>query len=474
MARVEKIDKWLDSAEKAVTNKSKTERDKSGPAPGSAPGSKTKESFRAFVPANELVQRIQLILKDSPDSPIFLGKKKLKVKERKKKLFRKKKYPDLTALRVDLNKLSAKGKADVLNRQKVRTDLKNYPEVPDLHVINAIYTYQDIPRLDKNAFVSQVSQSKLNEAQLSQLKKAIDEIVMAFHNGGLNVFNINWFVKIYIDYLNVYKGRLTHEYGAIEGRNDKQLTTLAKTIRSKQAAIVSLLGIKDKLGGIQRLSRKLNGTTYLSDSFDSIEIKKAAYAVQNGEPTKHIGNDRTAGKTLFVLTTILFLLARIPILKDLVESILKEIPDEDRGIQLRKRMVHTLMLMTDFEIAVAGEDKDQARSAGDNLYGYCLSTINNYTKSSILREQYEVDPYLKAIWIIKSADGLYSQQKYKEMLNQGYKFIELLSGDKNYLKEPLRETIVDIAKKYLYQLDSIMDYHGWLGKNETESWQNRD
>lgn len=473
MARVEKIDKWLDSAEKAITSKSKSGKDGAKPIPDAKSRSNKQETFKAFLPANELVHRIQLLLKECPDSPIFLGKRKLKVKERKKKLFRRKNYPDLTALRVDLNKLSANGKADILNRHKVRTDLKAYPEVPDLHVINAIYTYQDIPRQDKNAIVSQISQSKLNEAQLAQLKKAIDEIVMAFHNGGLNVFNVNWFIKIYIDYLNVYKGRLTYEYAAIEGRNDKQLVTIAKTIRAKQAALINLLSIKDKLGAISRLSRRLNGTTYLSESFDPIEIKKAVYAVQNGEPTKIIGQDRIAGKVVFVMITLLFLMARIPILKDLVESILTEIPDEDKAIQLRKRMVHTIILATEFEMAMAGEDKERARVAGDNLYGYCLATINHYTRSSVLKEQFEIDPYLKAIWIIKSADGLYTPQKYKEMLAQGYKLIETLSGDQNFLKEPHREAIVEIAKKYLYQLDTIMEYHGWLGKNEAESWQNR-
>ena len=212
----------------------------------------------------------------------------------------------------------------------------------------------------------------------------------------------------------------------------------------------------------------------MSMSRSHSEIKKAAYAVQNGEPTKTTFDDRTAAKTMFVLITVLFLLARIPILKDLIESILKEIPDEDRGIQLRKRMVHTLMLMTAFETAIAGIDKQRARDAGDALYGYCLATINQFTKGNVLKEQYEVDPYLKAIWVVKSADGLYAPQKYKEMISQGYEMINVISGEKNFLKEPLRETIVDIGNKYLYQLDSIMDTHGWLGKNESESWRNRE
>ncbi|MBU2515070.1 hypothetical protein KJ966_27435 [bacterium] len=473
MAKVEKIDKWLDSAEEEILAKSKKEG--ATPLAGTKSKSKKHTKFKAFAPANELAQKIQLLLKEAPDSPVFFGKRKLKVKtkEKKRHLFRKKKYPNLTALRVDLNKLTDKGKPDSLNRQKVRNDLKNYPEIPDLHVINAIYTYQDIPRQEKNAIVSQLSQNKLNEVQLQQLRKAIDEIVMAFHNGGLNVFNVNWFIKIYIDYLNVYKGRLTYEYNAIEGRNDKQLVELGKKIKGKQAEIITLLSIKEKLGGISRLSRRLNGTTYLSDSFSVLEIKKAAYAVQSGEPTKTINEDRTAAKIMFVLITILFLLARIPIMKDLVESVLKEIPDEDKPTQLRKRMVLTIMLTTEFEKSLVGEDKQKARDAGDMAYSYCLATINNFVKGNVIKEQYEVDPYLKAIWLVKSSDGLYSQQKYKEMLSQAYKMVNTLSGEQNYLKEPLRETIVDIANRYLYQLDSIMDHHGWLGETESDSWRNR-
>lgn len=473
MARVEKIDKWLDSAESQVTGRIKSKKANDLHVPGVKATGVKKSKSSGYMTANELTHKIQMLLKESPDSPVFFGKKKLKVKEKKKKLFRKRKYPDLTSLRVDLNKLSANGKPDVLNRQKVRADLNAYPEVPDLHVINAIYTYQDIPRQDKKDLVSEISFNKLNENQLMQLRKAINEIVMAFHNGGLNVFNVNWFMKIYIDYLNVFKGRLTYEYRAIADRHDKTLNELAKKLRSKQSEVIALLNVKDKLGGIARLSRKLNGTTYLSDSFDTLEIKKAAYAIQTGEPTKSISQDRTAAKTMFVLMTLLFLLARVPIMKDLVEDILKNIPDEDKGILLRKRMVHTIMLMTEFEVAVAGDEKQRARDAGDNLYGYCLATINQYIQSNTLKEQYEVDPFLKAIWFVKSSDGLYSQQKYKEMLNQGYKMVEALTGDKNYLKEPHRGTIVDIANKYLYQLDSIMDHHGWLGKSEGESWRNR-
>ncbi len=471
MAKVEKIDKWLDSAEKEITKKSSKDADKRFPGEKSKSGKGAK--YRSFIPANELVHKVQMLLKEAPVSPIFFGKKKLIVKEPKRKLFKRRKYPDLTSLRVDLNKLSVQGKPDVHNRQKVRADLKAYPEVPDLYVINAIYTYQDIPRQDKNAVMSRMSQNTLNENQLVQLKKAINEIVMAFHNGGLNIFNVNWFVKIYVDYLNVFKGRLTHEHASLEGRNDKQLVELGKKIRTLQAEIISLLTIKEKLGGVSRLSRRLNGTTYLSDSLSIMEIKKAAFAIQNGDASKNLGEGRTAAKSFFVFITMLFLLARIPILKDLVEDILKEIPDEDRGILLRKRMVHTIILSTEFDMAVAGGNKDLIRKCGDNLYGYCLATINEHIKGNALKEQYEVDPYLKAIWLVKTVNGLYSKQKYKEMLDQAYKMVESLTGDDNYLRASHRETIVDIASRYLYQLDTIMDQHGWLGKQESESWQNR-
>ncbi|MBU3917634.1 hypothetical protein KKA14_19065, partial [bacterium] len=298
MAKVEKIDKWLDSGDKKSQLDSK--KKETGISPSGNKSENKKESFggrkKSYLSNADIINRIQLLLKESPDSPIFFGKGKLTIKESKRRFFKKKKYPDLTSLRVDLNALTEKGKPDIHNRQKVRNDLKNYPGVPDLYVINAIYTYQDIPRQNAKGRMSSLSQDKLNENQLIQLKKAIQEIVLAFHNGGLNVFNVNWFMKIYIEYLNIYKGRLTHEYTNLEGRKTKELTTLAEKVKSKQAEIINLMSIKDKLGGIARLSRRLNGTTYLSEGFTPLEIKKAVQAVKDGDPTRTISQDRTASK----------------------------------------------------------------------------------------------------------------------------------------------------------------------------------
>ncbi len=473
MAKVEKIDKWLDSSEKESPKP--VAKDYSIPRSKKIGKTATKQNKKStFVTSNELINKIQTLLKESPDTPEFFGKRKLTLKAPKRKLFRRKNYPDLTSLRVDLNKLSVNGKVDIHNRQKVRNDLKNYPDVPDLHVINAIYTYQDIPKQNEKMIMSTLSQNKLNEHQLSQLKRAINQIVLAFHNGGLNVFNVNWFIKIYLEHLNAYKGRLTYEYNGIQNRRDKVLMELAQRVKDKQSEIINLMSIKDKLGGITRLTRRLNGTSYLSDSFSPLEIRKAAIAVQNGDPTKTIVKDRTAAKTIFVLMTLLFLLAKIPILKDLVEDILKTIPDDDRGLLLRKRMVLTIILMAEFERLLSSSNKDLVRENGDKLYAYCLNTINDYTRGKYLKEQYEIDPYLKATWLIIASNGFHSKQKYKEMLAQGYTFMQTISGEQNHLKEPHRETIIEIASRYIYQLDSIMDLHGWLSEKDGESWRKRD
>ncbi len=472
MAKVEKIDKWLDTGDKKSQLNSK-KKSASTPRNKSKSGNTSAGKGRSYRSNSDITNRIQLLLKESPDSPIFFGKGKLTIKEPKRRFFKKRQYPDLTTLRVDLNALSEKGKPDVHNRQKVRNDLKNYPNVPDLYVINAIYTYQDIPRQNAKGIVSSLSQDKLNENQLIQLKKAINEIVLAFHNGGLNIFNVNWFMKIYIEYLNIYKGRLTYEYSTLEGRQTKELTTLAEKLKGKQAEIINLLSIKDKLGGIARLSRRLNGTTYLSEGFTPLEIRKAVQAVKDGDPTKTISQDRTASKLVFILITLLFLLAKVPILKNLVEDILKKIPDDDRGMLLRKRMVLTIVLTNEFEVALAGSNKDKARETADQAYAYCLNTINQYTKDGLLKEQFEIDPYLKAAWVVKAASGLFAEKKYKEMLKQAYSMMETISGEKNHLREPHREAIVELSKKYVYQIDTIMEIHGWLGEAESSSWQNR-
>jgi len=471
MASVEKIDKLLDVDEKK--SKKSVEKKKKGGYPSLAETRKKPKTKRSGKPVN-ITNRIQMLLKEAPDSPIFLGTAKLTVAETKKKrFFRKIKYPNLTKLRVDLNKLSADGKTEIHSRQKVREDLVTYPNVPDLHVISAIYTYQDIPRVKDKEQISQFAQDKLNENQLAQLKKAIHEIATAFHNGGLNIFNVNWFMKIYLDYLNIYKDRLTYEYRNISRRRDSEGNQLIKKLRSTQSEIKYMQLIKQKTGAVTRLSRRLNGTTYLSDSFSPMEIKRASVAVKNGEPAKVIEQDRKASNIIFVLMTMLFLLAKVPILKNLVMSVLGLIPEDEQGLKLRKQMVITIMKLTEFELKLVSGDLSKAREAANDLYAHCKGVIKKQVGEKIIKDQYEIDPYLKVVWLIKSADGLYNRVQYKGMLREAYGYIKIITGETNQLKESTRQIVVDLANRYLYQLDTIMDSHGWLGEAEILSWQAR-
>lgn len=420
----------------------------------------------------DTVQRIQLLLKEAPDIPLAIGKK-INANE-KKKFFKKNKYPDLNRLRVDLNTLTDSGKIDTHSRQKVRSDIKKYPNVPDLHIINAIYTFQDIPRINDKEHFSHIMQNRVNQSQLLQLQKAIEEMVRAFYQGGISVFNINWFMKIYVEYLTVYKGRLTYEYNGIAKRQNSELTTLANKIRLKQMEILELLNIKDKLGAITKLSRRLNGTTYLSDSFMPMEIKKATQAVHKGELSKIINEDRMSGKIIYVLMTLLFLMAKIPLLQPVLESLLDVIPDDCRSILLRKKMVYTIVKMTQYELAIASGDKNKARSTANQLYKYCLETIHQHLKGTIINEQCEVDPYLKIIWLVKTADGLFERSNYRKLVKEAIEYIKLITGETNQLKESSRDIVVDLAVRYSYQLDNIMEEYGWAGEIESQSWQNRE
>lgn len=476
MSKIDKIESWMDSGgePKAKRKKEKKKPDSSLAGELRIDAREKKGKAERFSSAGNIA-RIQQLLKEAPDSPEFLGKYKPISTDPKKSggFFKKKKYQDLARLRADLNTLTQDGKVDVHSRQKVRNDIKKYPEVPDLHVINAVYTYQDTPRMDDKKAISKQAQDKLNEHQLDQLKKAIHEIVLAFHYGGLSVFNINWFMKIYIDYLNVYKGRLSYEYQNILRNKDKESLTLKRKLSAKQTEIIEMLDVKSRFGALSKLGVKLNGTTYLSDAFSAMELRKASAAFKTSEVSKVIVEERRAGKIIFVYLTMLTLLAKVPILKHLVADALNQIPDEDRGISLRKRMVVTLMKVSDFEIAMASGNKENARTAAREMYKYCKETIKTRLINQIMREIYEVDAYLKFVWIIKSSDTLFERKTYKDMLKEAYDTIKIVTGELNQLQEKKREMIVDLANKYTYQLDTIMDNHGWIGEAESRSWQNR-
>jgi len=474
MAKIDKIEGWMDSGEgpKAKKKKKKKKADLSlaGELNLDSPKRQTKAPR---LSSTGQFAKIQQLLKEAPDSPEFLGKYRPMVVEQKKGFFKKKRYKDLAKLRLDLNKLAGDGKVDVHSRQKVRSDLKKYPEVPDLHVINAVYTYQDTPRTDEVKAITRRAKDKLAEHQQDQLKKSIHEIVLAFHHGGLSIFNVNWFMKVYIDYLNVYKGRLSHEYRGIRRNKDRESNTLTKKLIAKQTEIIEMLDVKVRFGGLSKLGIKLNGTTYLSDSFTPWELRRASSAFKDGDLSRLIVEERRAGKLMFVYLTMLTLLSKVPILKLLVEDALNQIPEDERGITLRKRMVMTVMKVSEFELAMASGDKTKSRNAANDLYKLCYETIKTRLINQVMREIYEVDAYLKAIWIVKSTNGLFERKAYRELLKQAYGYLKVITGELNQLQERKREMVVDLANKYTYQLDTIMDENGWIGELESSSWQNR-
>lgn len=474
MAKIDKVESWMDSGEGPKAKRQVPKKKKAPSLAGelNLESQKKKEKPTRFKSVGSIA-RIQQLLKEAPDHPEFLGKYKPMVIDSKKGFFKKRKYQDLAKLRADLNNLTVDGKIDTHSRQKVRADLKKYPEVPDLHVINAVYTYQDTPRTGDRQAISHQAQDKLHEHQLDQLKRALHEVVLAFHHGGLSIFNINWFMKIYIDYLNVYKSRLSHEYQGILKNTDKESVTLKRKLSAKQTQIIEMLDIKARFGTLSKLSVKLNGTTYLSDAFSPMELRKSVAAFKTGEVSKVIVEERRAGKIVFVYLAMLTLLAKVPILKHLVEDGLNQIPDDDRGVSLRKRMVMTLMKVSDFDLAMASGIKDEARKASQEIYNFCSETIKLRLQNQIMRELYEVDAYIKQIWIIKSSDGLYERNAYKNLLKEAYNNLKILTGEMNQLQEQKREMVIDLANKYTYQLDSIMDNHGWIGESESQAWQNR-
>ena len=171
--------------------------------------------------------------------------------------------------------------------------------------------------------------------------------------------------------------------------------------------------------------------------------------------------------------TMLFFLSKVPILKNLVIEVLGIIPEDDRSLLLRKQMVLTIMKVSDFELKQASGDLTKTREAANDLYSHCKNVIKNHIKNNIISQQYEIDPYLKAIWLVKSIDGLYNRNNYKDMLQEAYGYLKLVTGETNQLTETTRQIVIDLANRYLYQLDTIMDKHGWLGEAEILSWQAR-
>ena len=348
-----------------------------------------------------------------PGSSKFIGRPEYTV--RKKKLgFIRRSYPDISKLRNNIVELAAKKTLDD-PRPQLKKLLKRYPAYPDLRALNAIQIIND------------ASQSGLDHKKTKVIQGSLREISRAIYNGGLNLFNINWFIKIYIQYLDALRAKYIQLYNYSSGNSDREVKRLVARLYRKQIQLTVMSGIKTKLSSLELLNTKLQKSAYYTSSITSHDIKKASFAITNGEPSKKIGNGgRIASNILNIAITLIQLFSRVPILKNLVNSIQNSITDTSRNTVLQKAMVSSTQRLTEFQLQLAGGNREKTMEIAETMIRNQEEIIQKYLNKGVLTKQFEIDPFIKIAWITKESKGLFESEVYQPMLENAFQTVDIL------------------------------------------------
>ena len=413
------------------------------------PGQKGKTSYlqglmEEKTPKTEdILKNAKYLLAKFPGSPEFLGKK-IEYPKKKGGLLKKiKRTPNITGLREEVNRFSES--KEVLDpRTKINKLLKRYPYYADLRAIKGIQIYND------------ALQSGLDTKKLDVLEDSVIEIGRAIYNNGLSIFNVGWFIKIYVRYLELLKDRYSSEYNSMKDSEYRDVRAASEKINRAILKTTSMLTIRDKLGGLTMLNAKLKGSVYITSRISNEELQAACRASLQNDLSKPISEGKTANYVLLVTLTLGLLIARMPIFKKLIANLLKSIPDISKDLILQKNMINTMTIVTDFQIAIASGDTEQSRQIADKLFNRCKNVISQHLEYSILTKPHEVDPFLKAAWIAKESSGLLRESEYRTRLEEAQHFLKVITGNQGKVKGSY-----ELARALQNDINFIMAEYGW-------------
>jgi len=391
-----------------------------------------------------IMEKYENLRDKTPSTSAFLGEEgEVEYPIKKHRFFHvPRTQPNIEILRDEIESFS-KGGTVTNPRKKLRKYLKHHPYNPDLRAINGIQIHSD------------TLQSGLDEKKLDVMNKSLTEIGQAIHNGAISVYYVNWFVKIYVKYLEVLQRKILTEYNLISTNYHWQVQKIAEEMHHLAVQITSMLSIREQLTGLSLLNAKLKGSAYIYDCITTEEIADACKSLE-GDENQNVGIGKSPKYILWEVITIATLFARVPMFTQLVGKLLQTIPDTSRMLILQKNMVGTIMAVTDYQFAISLGDLGKKIEMAHRLYSRCVNVIREHLGHVSPKRVYEVDPFLKAAWITKQSYGLFEREEYRKMLEQSMEYLNTVLESPDTVKGSF-----DIARKLQDDLHSIMIEYGW-------------
>ena len=388
-------------------------------------------------------KEVKELLPMYPGSPKFLGKA-VKYPKPKKRLFLFKRHlPNLVDLRDAVSQTPDKLEKDS-PRKKILRLVSSHRYFPDIHALHSIQIFNDTIQSSND-----IKKTKILKGSLIGISKALV-------NGGSTIFNVTWFIKIYLKYLELLNLNYIQEHKATVNHYSQIIRLKSNDLHKNRICILALMTIADKLGGLTLLNQRMKGTPFFKDPISNSDIRGACTATLQGNDNKIVAPGKDAKNIMWVLLTYLILFAKVPILKNHVRQTLNIIPELSRDLILQKFMVISMQILSDFRLTFAIGERDRAKVLAASLFDRSTELINQYLEYALLTKPYEVEPFLKAAWITKEGQGLFTDTEYRKMVDQSMFFLKTILSKSKKLN-----AMNDQALVLQDQLITIKIQYGW-------------
>lgn len=352
-----------------------------------------------------ILKRVDHLKSLSPTSPDFIKESIQYPQNKKRWLFGSKIMPDIGDLRESIADPD-KNQNLFEARKQLNTLLKKFPFNPDLRVLKAIQIMND------------TNQSGLDGKRLDVMKGAVVESAIAIHNNGLSVFNVTWMVKIYLRFLETLQRRVSNEHRVLNANYHWQTAQAVHELHNLNFSLTSMMSLKNQMSVLTNLNARLSGSRDLYDCISIREIQEASQVMLKGKAAM-TESGKTGNYILWVCISTGLMFARIPVLHGLSIQLLETIPDISYEIILQKKMIETNMQVSLYQSAKANGVVREIELSAVRLYNKCCSIIKEHLSDvTIFRKPYEVDPFLKAGWIVKEMNGMIETSVYEGMLTE--------------------------------------------------------
>lgn len=403
-------------------------------------------SHEADYTSQLAINEINELISYFPGSPDFISKKIKYPGENKGGLFSKRKdIPDVSIIRRDINNFANKERVSS-SRIKLQKLLKKYPDYSELHALNAIQIFND------------AMQSGLDQRKFDVIRGALQEIGRALYNDGMTIFNVNWFVKIYLNYLEILSMKVRKQIRQSSQHKSPRVQKVLDILRHQQLELMLMVKVKGSLTNLTALTTRLKGTEYITEHITDKEVLQASRAYQLGDENKKIGK-KTANHIIYVLMTMNLVFTKIPILSGLVLNTLKKVPDIARDLILQKHMILTAQRIHEYQLAMAKGARGEAQKIASHISGECKRVIKKHLEYAILTKYYEIDPFIKGAWIASESKDFYSKSSYQKNLESANELLKIVMGERSQYKGSY-ESVKQLQSDILYKMALPQDDSG--------------